>query len=153
MNRVLVAIVILIRIVTGVLAVPKAQEQNPGPKLLLFIVVDQMRADYLERFRGGFQGGLKHIVERGVSFDNAHHAHAVTNTGPGHTALSTGVYPGRAGIISNEWYDRSLSKVVYCVSQEDSPILSVKEETWPPAGRGPANLLVTALGDWLKKAV
>lgn len=108
------------------------------PKLVVFLVMDQFRYDYLERGRELYTGGLKRLLDRGVSFTDAHHGHAVTLTGPGHASLSTGVHPARSGIVGNSWFDRSRNEWVYCVEDERH-------------GTSPANLRVSTLGDWMKE--
>ncbi len=123
------------------------QTGRRNPRLLVFIVVDQFRYDYLTRLQGRFSGGFKRLLKEAVRFSHAKHAHAVTTTGPGHASLATGVWPSRSGIIDNAWYDRSRGKEVNCVEDADSPML---EADGP--GRSPRNLLRGTLGDWIKKA-
>ncbi len=104
------------------------------PRLVLFIVVDQGRADYLERFRPLLTGGLGRLLDESVVFTNVHHEHAITTTAPGHATLSTGLYPSRNGIVNNWWLDRGSGDRVAAVG-------------WPPS---PKALDAPALGDWLK---
>jgi hypothetical protein len=85
-------------------------------------ILDQGRAEYLERFRPALGGGLLFLLERGVIFTATHHAHAVTVTAPGHASLSTGRFPSRSGIVGNEWYDRDEKRDVYCVEDRESPL-------------------------------
>jgi len=128
--------------------------QTAPPKLVLFLSLDQGRAEYLERFRPALEGGLLFLLERGVVFTETHHAHAVTITAPGHASLSTGRFPSRSGIVGNDWYDRDEKREVYCVEDPDSPILAVGTgETRRPQflGRSPRRLRGTALGDWMKE--
>ncbi len=117
------------------------------PKLVLFISIDQMRPDYLERFAIEYTGGFKKLLKEGIVFKNADLNYASSQTGPGHAALGTGSYPGRNGIPSNEWIDRATGKQVYCV--QDSTAGPVEGEG---GGVSPRNLVVTSLGDWLKSA-
>lgn len=130
-----------------------ASQESPkrvyrGPKLVLLLSVDQARYDYLNRFRPLFKGGFKRLLDRGVSFANAHHNHAITVTAPGHASLSTGLYPRRSGIVSNQWYDRKRKVPVYCVEDSDYPLIG---STLASAGRSPKNLLGSTLSDWIKK--
>ncbi len=119
---------------------PEPAGLAPGaPRLVLFLVIDQGRYDYLERFRPLLKHGLHRLLEESVSFTDAHHDHARTTTSPGHATLSTGAYPARHGIIDNFWYDRSLGERVYSAMDND-------EE------RSPERLLASTLGDWLKTA-
>ena len=67
-----------------------------------------------------FTGGFRWLKDNGVDYPNTFHNHGKTNTGPGYFALSTGVYPGNGGIISNDWYDRDLKKAVNIVEDTAS---------------------------------
>lgn len=129
------------------------QGSNPaaGPRLILLLVVDQGRQDYFERLQPVFSAGLKQLLEGSVQFRDAHQDHAITNTGPGHVTLSSGRFPGRTGIISNEWFDRSKKERLYCVGDESSPIIPYSGQARSSGGRSPANLRVTALPDWIKQ--
>lgn len=110
-------------------------------RLLVFIVIDQFPHEYIERFRPLYTGGLKRLIDEGVSFENTYHEHARTVTCPGHASLVTGTHPGRSGIISNSWLDRKTGKKVKC--EED-----MKNKKYKRSSR---NLLVTGLGDWVAK--
>ncbi len=125
----------------------RPETAGKSAKLLVFIVVDQLRYDYLTRLQGRFSGGFKRLLEESVHFTEARHAHAVTTTGPGHASLAAGVWPSRSGIIDNDWYDRSRGKQVNCVEDVDSPIVGAGG-----SGRSPANLLRETIGDWIKRA-
>lgn len=106
-------------------------------KLLVVISVDQMRADYLDRYASEYTGGLKILREHGAVMADAHHTHIPTETGPGHSVIMSGQLPGHTGIIANDWYDRHSGAPIYCVSD-------------PNYGRSPRNLMVGTLGDALK---
>jgi arylsulfatase A-like enzyme len=84
--------------------------------LVVVISVDQMRADYLERFRPWFgKDGFNRFLERGAVFPEARHRHSVTFTGPGHASIGTGLDPRDHGIVGNLWYDVRRGDSVYCV--------------------------------------
>lgn len=128
-------------------------EENGRPKLVLFLSIDQGRAEYLERFRPVLRGGLGRLLDESVVFADTHQDHAVTVTSPGHASLATGLYPSHSGIVSNDWYDRGEKRNVYSVEDRDAPILPVagaREQS--TAGRSPKRLLGTTLGDWLKES-
>ncbi len=94
------------------------------PKLLVGIVVDQMRADYLDRFRPLFgEDGFERLRREGAEFRFAHFNYVPTYTGPGHASIYTGATPFHHGIISNDWYDPQLADEVYCV--EDAEMQTV----------------------------
>jgi len=93
-------------------------QQNNKPKLVVGIVVDQMRYDYLTRFYDKFQeGGFKRLVNEGFNCKNHHFNYMPTYTGPGHASIFTGTTPENHGIIANHWYDKFIDKTVYCASE------------------------------------
>ncbi len=112
---------------------------DDAPRLVLILVVDQMRGDYLERFGPLLNHGLARLLREGIVFTDTHHFHAATETAPGHATLATGVFPKRHGIVANSWFDRERGDDVYCCADPDH-------------GRSPRNLLVPTLGDRLKAA-
>jgi predicted AlkP superfamily pyrophosphatase or phosphodiesterase len=91
------------------------------PTLVVLLVVDQMRPDLLTRFNDLYKGGFRWLMDQGIWFTNTHHEHSYTATGPGHTAIGFGQYPGKVGIIGNSYYDRFLKKNINCV--EDVQLL------------------------------
>ncbi len=97
----------------------RAQEGNsfPGrPKLVVGIVVDQMRQEYLYRYSPKFgEGGFKRLIREGYMLTNAHYNYVPTFTGPGHASVYTGTTPAYHGIIGNNWYDKSQDVMVNCV--------------------------------------
>lgn len=89
------------------------------PKLVVGIVVDQMRYDYLTRFWSHYgDGGFKRLVNDGFNCQNNHFNYAPTSTAPGHASVYTGTTPATHGIIGNNWYDKELNTTVYCVSDD-----------------------------------
>jgi hypothetical protein len=149
----------ILGVLGSLLATGAASASEPpfeGARLLLLLTIDQARYDYLVRFRPVFQAGLKRLLERAVSFTDAHHHHAVTATAPGHAALVTGLHPSRSGLVGNEWYDRVSRRPVYSVEDPSSPVLpatagSLREEPRPAsAGRSPRNLLAPTIADWIQ---
>jgi len=134
-------------------AAPKAAPapiEAAAPRLVVVMVIDGLPAEQLQRYRGQFgQGGLRRLMEQGASFTNAHQAHGVTVTAIGHTAVLSGAYPYRHGIIGNNWID-SGGKLVYCT--EDARYKYIGEETAEHDGTSPAKLRVDTLGDQLRYA-
>ncbi len=91
--------------------------QNTRPKLVVGIVVDQMRYDYLTRFFDTYgEGGFKRLINEGYNCKNNHFNYLPTYTGPGHASIYTGTTPKYHGIISNNWYDKISKTTVYCAS-------------------------------------
>lgn len=99
-----------------------AQEEKP--KLVLGIVVDQMRYDYLTRFYKKYgEGGFKRMMNEGFNCKNNHFNYIPTKTGPGHASVFTGTTPKYHGVIANDWWDKEIKKMVYCAG--DSSVLAV----------------------------
>lgn len=124
---------------------------RPPVRLVVFIVVDQARADYFTRFRPLFRGGLRYLLEESVVFTEAHHDHAVTTTAPGHAALATGCHPARSGIVDNTWFDRQRGRRVHAFGDPAAPILPAGGGKSSSPGRSPRNLLCSTLADWHKE--
>lgn len=131
------------------------------PRLAVVISVDQMRADYLERFAPYFvEGGLKRFATQGLTFAEAHYRHGVTKTGPGHAVILSGVHADIHGIVANEWRLRTwpLLEEVNCVEDRDSPLIGAAPGAVrspggvleAKTGRSPRHFLATTVGDQLK---
>jgi predicted AlkP superfamily pyrophosphatase or phosphodiesterase len=118
------------------------------PKLVVGIVIDQMRYDYLYRFQSQFsETGFKRLMSQGMNFTYAQYNYIPTYTGPGHASIYTGSTPYLHGIISNDWYDKTLKKTVYCTS--DSTYQTVGANN--AAGEmSPGRLLASTIGDELR---
>ncbi len=126
------------------------KKSEPPPKLVVGIVVDQMRQEYLYRFDSKLsKGGFKRLVQDGFMLKNGHYNYAPTVTGPGHASVYTGTTPAFHGIIGNEWYDKNLQRVVNCVNDPD------QKSAVGAAGKGdvsPWRMLTTSITDELKLA-
>lgn len=127
---------------------PVKSNEFERPKLVVGIVVDQMRYDYISRFWNGYsEGGFKRLVKEGFNFKNNHYNYAPTSTGPGHASVYTGTTPASHGIIGNDWYDKEIGASVYCAA--DNTYASVG--TSSAAGQmSPKQLLTTTISDQLK---
>lgn len=129
-----------------------APAKDQPPKLVVVMVVDGLPNEQVLRYRGQFgQGGFKWLMERGAWFSNAHQAHGVTVTAVGHSAVTTGAYPYRHGIINNEWLDADGNKV-YCTEDQRYRYLGDGEQTAAHDGTAPTNLRVDTIGDQLRYA-
>ncbi len=123
--------------------------QDP-PKLVVGIVVDQMRADYIYRYWNNFgEGGFKRMVNEGAFLRDAHFDHVPTETGPGHASVYTGTIPARHGIVANEMFVRSSNTTRYCASAADSVHGVGCDDII--GRRSPENLLATTLADELER--
>ena len=76
------------------------------PKLVVLLVVDQMRGDYVDKFQGQWTGGLKRLVSEGAWFREAAYPYAATETCVGHSTISTGAFPTTHGMVANAWWDQ-----------------------------------------------
>ncbi len=133
-------------------AVAASTTKAPRPRLVVSIVIDQFRHDYLQRFGDQFgEGGFKRFLNRGAVFANANYIHSPTVTACGHATVLSGATPALNGIIANEWYDRELSKNISSVSDDKAQFkaLGADEKEKPAA---PHKLLGTTLGDEMRLA-
>lgn len=132
-------------------------QQTPKPKLVVGIIIDQFRYDYLTRFRPDLHGGLDELLTRGADFTNAFYAQVPTVTAVGHSIFMSGAMPAVSGIVGNTWYDRDEGKVVTSVCDwNEKTVGGTKEQ---PEARctdsdpaSPRRLLVSTVGDELRTA-
>ena len=101
-----------------------ARAQDAKPKLVVFIVADQMRADYLTKYGSLYQNGLKRLTTQGAWFKSGAYPYLTTLTCVGHATIGTGTLPYKHGMISNQWWDRETGKVVTCNSDPDTTDVS-----------------------------
>jgi hypothetical protein len=121
------------------------------PKLVVGIIVDQMRQEYLYRYYDKFgDGGFKRLMNSGFMLQNAHYNYVPTVTASGHASVYTGTTPAIHGIIGNDWFDKNLKKRVYCV--RDETVSTVGSGTLVTGQRSPFQLLTTTITDELKLA-
>jgi hypothetical protein len=132
------------------------------PKLVLQITVDQLRGDlpakYLDKMG---DGGFRYLLENGVVYENAHHAHANTETIVGHATLATGAHPADHGLIANTWFDRKSGELTYNIEDARYPLLTEgadvdrateidpTQKVAGTDGRSPATMLVSTFSDQL----
>jgi arylsulfatase A-like enzyme len=123
---------------------------NARPKLIVIVVIDQFRGDYLERYRDRWgEGGFRLLLERGADFTDCNYNYANTRTAPGHSTLLTGAYSNGHGIMSNQWWDPQKKRMVTSVEDDATKLVGI---TSSEAGASPHNLLADTLGDELKLA-
>lgn len=121
---------------------------DAAPKLLVVIVVDQMRADYVERFRDDWSSGLRRLVDEGAWFTRAAYPYLTTFTCAGHATIGTGAFPHVHGIFSNTWFDRQRSAVIPCTDDQQARVVPYGKEAG--SRTGPSNLLVPSLADEMR---
>jgi len=141
MKRTLLGLFIFSYAATAFAAPPKK------PKLIVAIIVDQFRYDYLLRFRKEYTAGFKTLLEQGAVFDDAHYIHYPTVTAVGHSTFLSGATPSLSGIVSNSWYDRETKNNVTSVSDDDTRLIGAGAGT---SGSSPRRLLVSTLGDEIR---
>ncbi len=127
-------------------SVAVAAEARQKPKLVVVIVADQFRYDYLTRFRAEYKEGLYTLLNQGAVFTNAYFEHFPTVTAIGHSAILSGATPSVSGIIGNDWYDRESSRQVTSVS--DPTVSNIGGGGG--GGASPRRLLVSTVGDEMK---
>ncbi len=127
-----------------------ASAYNGHPKLVVVIVIDQFRGDYLERFRDQFgEGGFRLLLDRGAYFTDCNYDYANTRTAPGHATLFTGAYSNGHGIAANEWWDPQKKRMVTSVEDDATHLVGISGDL---RGASPHNLMASTLGDELKLA-
>ena len=119
------------------------------PKLVVGIVVDQMKMEYLYRFSDDFSAnGFKRLMSNGYTFQNMHYNYMPTYTGPGHASIYTGTTPATHGIVGTEWFSRALGKEMYCT--DDASVKTIGDGTDKEGEMSPKNLLSTTITDELR---
>ena len=136
--------------ILGLSPISAASAYNAHPKLVVVIVIDQFRGDYLERYRDQFgDSGFRLLLDHGAYFPNCNYNYANTRTAPGHSTLFTGAYSNGHGIADNEWWDPKKKRMVTSVEDDDTKLLGVSGSK---TGSSPHNLLADTIGDELKLA-
>ena len=146
---------VAVGMMAALLAISAVVQAAAPPRLVVFLSIDQCRADYLTRFVEHYlpagtverPGGLAFLMQGGAHYRDAHFAHVPTATGPGHATLLTGSAPVLHGVVANSWLDRERGEVQYCVY--DPEVRPVGGGDTPGS---PRSLLVTTLGDEMKMA-
>ncbi|MEX1382608.1 alkaline phosphatase PafA [Lutibacter sp.] len=129
----------------------KTYEKNyeNNPKLIVGIVVDQMRYDYLVKFYNKYgEGGFKRLMNSGYNLKNVHYNYIPTYTAVGHASIYTGTTPVNHGIISNNWYDKYQKKSIYCVDDDNYKTVGANSG----GKKSPHKMLTTTITDQLKLA-
>lgn len=147
--RATLSFLLLILPIAGDAQSRKSPDNLPMPRMVVGIVVDQMRYDYLYRYYDKYQeGGFRRMLREGFNCRDHHYHYSNTSTGPGHASVYTGSAPAIHGILGNDWFVRSLNKNINCVG--DSTVTGVGTSA---KGKGsPGNLLVTTMTDQLRIA-
>ena len=128
-----------------------AQAASPQPKLVVVIVVDQFRYDFLDRFYDLYgKNGFKRLIDRGAVFTNANYDYVPTYTAPGHAAIFTGSVPAQNGIVGNLWFDREANRMRIMVSDNDARMVTDAGPASNPGSYSPRVLIGTTIGDQMR---
>ena len=134
--------------------IQQTSAQQPGripsenPKLIIGIVIEQMRSDYISRFWDKFgEGGFKRLINEGTYCRNASYDYFNTQTAVGYATIYTGAMPSGHGIVADEWYDRMNEKVMQAVTDETAKTVG---GTFDAGRYSPRNMLGTTIGDEIK---
>ncbi|WP_375605269.1 alkaline phosphatase PafA [Flavobacterium davisii] len=127
----------------------KINAEVKRPKLVVGIVVDQMKMEYLNRFYSDFsEGGFKRLLRDGFTYHNMHYNYMPTFTGPGHASIYTGTTPAIHGIVGNEWFNKATGKNLYCT--DDPEVSTVGNGTEQEGKMSPKILQASTITDELK---
>ena len=149
MKKIVFFLILFLTTVSVFFTQTKKNEESSKPNLVVGIVVDQMRFDYIQRYWTKFgNGGFKRLVKEGFVYENAHYNYVPTYTGPGHASIYTGTTPAIHGIIANEWYDKNHHSLVYC--SEDKSVNTVGIQGVTSGQMSPRNMQSATMGDQLK---
>ena len=148
--RPVIALTCLLSLLASLPAPAFASAYNAHPKLIVVIVIDQFRGDYLERYRDQFgDGGFRLFLDHGAYFPDCNYNYANTRTAPGHSTLFTGAYSNGHGLFANEYWDFKNKREVPFVEDDKTRLVGAAGEK---AGASPHNLMADTLGDELKLA-
>jgi len=158
MPRQFLVLLALVSVLSPIGAQDRGAAGKPRAKLAVMLVFDQLRADYLMRYKELFgQGGFNRFLDQGAWFQEAHYPYAFTVTGAGHASLATGCPPKVHGILGNDWRDRATGDEIYCATTErvrnipEAPPPSSSQGTKRAGGGSPERLLVPTVSDLLRK--
>ena len=146
MKRMVAVLVALLAL--AAFAAPPQPATAPEVRLVLLVVVDQFRYDYLTRFRADYTAGFKRLRTHGALFTDANLEHYPTVTASGHATMLSGATPSVSGIIGNDWFDRETGASVASVLDKTARLIGAATD----GGGSPRRLLVSTLGDQIKMA-
>jgi len=141
---------LLILLISLAIGTANATNKAPqSPKLIVGIVIDQMKYDYLQQFRSHFgKGGFNRLMLEGMNCTQTNYNYIPTYTAPGHASIYTGTTPANHGIVGNEWYEATQQKVLYCVS--DTTVYALGTNQAMAGKMSPKNLNCSTITDELK---
>jgi predicted AlkP superfamily pyrophosphatase or phosphodiesterase len=126
-----------------------ASNNYKRPKLVVGIVIDQMRYDYLSKYYSKFsENGFKKLINQGFNCKNTNYNYSPTYTGPGHASIYTGTTPAFHGIVGNDWFVRNTNRPTYVT--DDPTVRTVGDGSEKAGEMSPRNLLASTIGDELR---
>lgn len=133
------------------LILPLCLTAQNRPKLVVGIVIDQMKMEYLYRFSDDFGNhGFKRLMNEGYTYHNMHYNYMPTYTAPGHASIYTGTTPAIHGIVGNNWFNKAIGKEMYCTDDEN--VITLGNGTEAEGKMSPKNLQSSTITDELKLA-
>jgi predicted AlkP superfamily pyrophosphatase or phosphodiesterase len=139
----------------GTVRPPRGMTRSPAqptaagrPRLAVLIMVDQMRADYIDRFKGDWSHGLKRLVTQGAWFRHAAYPYLTTVTCAGHASVGTGAFPRTHGIVQNAWWDRDHQRMITCT--EDANAHNIGYGVRATGGDSASHLTMPTFADVLR---
>ena len=149
MRKMLLWMAALVAVCGGCASVAVASAYDAKPKLVVILVIDQFRGDYLDRFRADFktEDGFNLFLKKGAYFPECYYGYANTETAPGHSTIATGAYSNGHNIANNQWWDltRTTTHPVSSVEDQDFPLVGASADA--QLGASPRNELASTIGD------
>ena len=149
----ILSLVLVLALIAGFAPCADASAYDAHPKLVVILVIDQFREDYLERYRADFKPkGLRLFLEHGAYFPDCYYNYSNLLTAPGHSTIGTGAYTDGHGIGANAWWDldRNKERPITSVEDERYAIVGMPSGANTGPGRSPRNLLASTVGDELR---
>jgi predicted AlkP superfamily pyrophosphatase or phosphodiesterase len=143
------AVAVVATLTAAAAAVLATSAQSRAPKLIVLLVVDQMRGDYVERFQHEWTGGFHRLLTEGARFTRADYPYFNTVTCAGHATISTGTYPSVHGMIEDGWFDRAKGTNIECTDDDATTVVSYGSPVKGP-GNSAARMRVPALAEVLR---
>jgi len=135
----------IIAVLFLLIALVGCKKEDPKPKLVVFISIDQLSQQMFDHYQDLFKGGYRWLIDNGNWYKDLNHEIWYCSTGPGHFVLSSGQHPVKGGVLGNYYYDRDSKDMMYCVEDATAKIVGKDKQ-----GKSYRIIPTTTLGDWLK---
>ena len=114
----------LLAAVVAVVLLSAASSAQQGPRLVVMIVLDQFRAEYLTTFASHWRAGFKTLLTEGAVFTRAAYPYLHTDTCAGHFTIATGTFPRTHGMVADNWWDHDTRRLIECTDDDQSPVVT-----------------------------